>query len=600
MKKIKFFVLPLLLMMFFLSCEQLEDIFDQLENVFENDNNSNESWKFVYAENYVDSLNAIFSNEGYVALFGGTEICLNSNTDKLERTIYVAKADFEAGIVDEDNATLIVVDSTYMPIHISSKKCIIRFSPFENGNFSCLVKYGEEDEWTEYDGFNIETYKTTSELHTRSLATGGVSDFTIANALKALDIINGIKGCFQATSMKECVSEGVGVFSNFSPNDEIGITGGLISAGLTKSLSSGLLSILSYVGDKISDGPLKYLGPVKLSIENVEQLDAQSCKIGYMVDGLHEYGMANSDLYFELRNVKTGKYYPRLYLEPKNGYDNAIIANLEPGEYGIILHIRTKKYNWEYATYPEVKFQIINTEREKLIELYNYTKGDEWLNNTNWCSERPLNEWYGIKQDSLGYVISIDLSNNNLTGYAQITFDDFSNLSTFNIDNNNIKEIYIRGNDNINEITLTNCATEHIGFENFNKVSISCESLNSISGECDVLNVSNCDFGENDTPFLGISVKDATIYNCKMHSCGLSSEILTFESSSTYDTWYCNTSKRLNIINSYCSTICSGDFNDGTIINLQNATLWRSNWDEESRVTLTCTITGAGWDNLFR
>lgn len=358
MKNLNLFVLSLLSIMLFTSCEQLEDIFG-------NDDNSRENWKFAYAENYVDSLNAIFSNEGYVALFGGTEMNLNSNTEELERTIYVAKADFESGMVDEDNATLIVVDSTYMPIQISSKKCIIRFSPFENGNFSCLVNYGEDDDWTEYDGFNIGVLKTTSELHTRSLATGGVSDFTIANALKALDIINGIKGCFQATSMKECVSEGVGVFSNFSPNDEVGITGGLISAGLTKSLSSGLLSILSYAGDKISDGPLKYLGPVRLSIENVEQLDAQSCKIGYMVDGLHEYGMANSDLYFELRNVKTGKYYPRLYLEPKNGYENAVIANLEPGEYGIILHIRTKKYNWEYTTYPEVKFSIFNLELDR-------------------------------------------------------------------------------------------------------------------------------------------------------------------------------------------------------------------------------------------
>lgn len=241
----------------------------------------------------------------------------------------------------------------------------------------------------------------------------------------------------------------------------------------------------------------------------------------------------------------------------------------------------------------------MSIERERLIELYKSTNGDSWINQKNWCSEKPLNEWYGIKTNELGCVTSINLSNNNLTGYAQVDFDDFSNLTSFNIDSNKIREIFVRGNDNFTEINLTNCATEHIGFENFNKVSISCESLNSISGECDVLNVSNCDFGENRTPFSGINVKDATIYNCKMHSCGLSSEILTFESSSTYDTWYCYTSKRLNIINSYCSTICSGDFNDGTVIYLQNATLWRSNWDEESRVTLSCTTTGAGWYGLF-
>lgn len=357
-KELHLVTLSLLLIIMFASCDKSEDI-------FESENNSNENWEFAYAENYVDSLNAIFSDEGYVVLFGGTEMRLSSDVEKLERTIYVAKADFESGIIDEEKSTLIVVDSTYMPIQISSNNCIIRFSAFENGNFSCLVNYGDETEWTEYDGFNLGSLNTFSKASTRSLATGGVSDFTIANALKALDIINGLKGCFQSTSMKECISEGVGVFSNFIPNDEASVTGGLISAGLTKSLSSGLLSILSYAGDKIADGPLKYLGPVKLSIESVEQIDAQSCEIGYMVDGLHEYGMTNSDLYFEIRNVKTGKYYPRLYLDSKNGYENAVIRNLEPGEYGIILHIRTKKYNWEYTTYPEVKFSIFNLELDR-------------------------------------------------------------------------------------------------------------------------------------------------------------------------------------------------------------------------------------------
>lgn len=357
-KELHLVTLSLLSIIMFASCDKSEDI-------FESENNSNENWEFAYAENYVDSLNAIFSDEGYVVLFGGTEMRLSSDVEKLERTIYVAKADFESGIIDEEKSTLIVVDSTYMPIQISSNNCIIRFSAFENGNFSCLVNYGDETEWTEYDGFNLGSLNTFSKASTRSLATGGVSDFTIANALKALDIINGLKGCFQSTSMKECISEGVGVFSNFIPNDEASVTGGLISAGLTKSLSSGLLSILSYAGDKIADGPLKYLGPVKLSIESVEQIDAQSCEIGYMVDGLHEYGMTNSDLYFEIRNVKTGKYYPRLYLDSKNGYENAVIRNLEPGEYGIILHIRTKKYNWEYTTYPEVKFSIFNLELDR-------------------------------------------------------------------------------------------------------------------------------------------------------------------------------------------------------------------------------------------
>lgn len=255
---------------------------------------------------------------------------------------------------------------------------------------------------------------------------------------------------------------------------------------------------------------------------------------------------------------------------------------------GLIGNENNSDENWESAS----------AETQTLIEFYKSTNGDSWTNNTNWCSKKPLNEWYGIKVDNSGAVTSIDLSNNNLTGDASVDFNDFSNLSHFNIDNNKMRGVSITGNDKITEFEFNNCATENISFENFKNVSITCDSLSSISGSCETLNVSNCDFGDHSTPF-SVDVIDATIYNCKMHSCGLSSETLTFESSSTYDTWFCHTSKKLNIINSYCSTICSGDFNEDTIINLENATLWRSNWNEESKVTLTRTLRGSEWDSLW-
>ena len=53
--------------------------------------------------------------------------------------------------------------------------------------------------------------------------------------------------------------------------------------------------------------------------------------------------------------------------------------------------------------------------REALIALYKATGGDHWINNTNWCSDKPLNEWYGIETDIKG-ISSINLSNNGLVG----------------------------------------------------------------------------------------------------------------------------------------------------------------------------------------
>ncbi len=56
-------------------------------------------------------------------------------------------------------------------------------------------------------------------------------------------------------------------------------------------------------------------------------------------------------------------------------------------------------------------------ERAALIALYNATDGAHWLNNTNWCSDEPLSEWYGISTDpETKRVIGLDLSFNGLNG----------------------------------------------------------------------------------------------------------------------------------------------------------------------------------------
>ena len=62
-------------------------------------------------------------------------------------------------------------------------------------------------------------------------------------------------------------------------------------------------------------------------------------------------------------------------------------------------------------------------EKDALIALYNATNGKAWKNNTNWCSDKPISEWYGVK--AKGEVYEIDLSANNLSG---IIPDEIGNL----------------------------------------------------------------------------------------------------------------------------------------------------------------------------
>ena len=57
------------------------------------------------------------------------------------------------------------------------------------------------------------------------------------------------------------------------------------------------------------------------------------------------------------------------------------------------------------------------TDRDILIALYDATNGDNWTDNTNWCTDAPLSEWYGVTLDySQERVQYIHLSYNNLVG----------------------------------------------------------------------------------------------------------------------------------------------------------------------------------------
>ena len=47
---------------------------------------------------------------------------------------------------------------------------------------------------------------------------------------------------------------------------------------------------------------------------------------------------------------------------------------------------------------PNVNYQLA-LEREALIAIYKALDGDNWTNNENWCSDKPISEWYGIYCD---------------------------------------------------------------------------------------------------------------------------------------------------------------------------------------------------------
>ena len=80
----------------------------------------------------------------------------------------------------------------------------------------------------------------------------------------------------------------------------------------------------------------------------------------------------------------------------------------------------------------------VDAEREALIALYNAMDGPNWLNNTNWCSDKPLSEWYGVYTAwGTGYVTGLYLDNNGLNGELPNELSNLKYLQTLTFKESN-------------------------------------------------------------------------------------------------------------------------------------------------------------------
>lgn len=185
--------------------------------------------------------------------------------------------------------------------------------------------------------------------------------------------------------------------------------------------------------------------------------------------------------------------------------------------------------------------------REALIQLYNSTNGDNWTNNTNWCSDKPVEEWYGIKKYDNGEY-EINLCENNLTGIIDQKFPDcvirlycndnqltsldvsgctnleelncgFNDLTSLDVSScTSLKTLYCYANTSLTSLKISGCTS----LENLECQSTKLTSLN-LSGhkaikiikcsftEMTSLNVSNC-----------TALKELTCFVCKLTSLDVS------------------------------------------------------------------------------
>ena len=74
-----------------------------------------------------------------------------------------------------------------------------------------------------------------------------------------------------------------------------------------------------------------------------------------------------------------------------------------------------------------------------LSDFYESTNGDGWINNENWCTDKPVSEWYGIKTNEEGYITEISLPSNNLTGTLPQDMQNLRHAAILDLSNNAIE-----------------------------------------------------------------------------------------------------------------------------------------------------------------
>lgn len=81
---------------------------------------------------------------------------------------------------------------------------------------------------------------------------------------------------------------------------------------------------------------------------------------------------------------------------------------------------------------------IKELERNTLQAIFTALNGDKWADSSNWCSDVPVSQWYGVQVNERGFVTGLELDNNNLGGYIPSTVSKLAYLENLRVNGNRI------------------------------------------------------------------------------------------------------------------------------------------------------------------
>lgn len=77
---------------------------------------------------------------------------------------------------------------------------------------------------------------------------------------------------------------------------------------------------------------------------------------------------------------------------------------------------------------------LVDKQRQALVDLYRSAGGEQWKRSDNWCTDAPMDEWYGVTTDEKGSVTEVYLPSNGLQGTLPDNIGDLAGSAYTSLD----------------------------------------------------------------------------------------------------------------------------------------------------------------------
>ena len=121
-----------------------------------------------------------------------------------------------------------------------------------------------------------------------------------------------------------------------------------------------------------------------------------------------------------------------------SGSSVAVVAQA-PGEAQVTIRARDPGGLQARQTF-NVLVPVLRTADHAVLQaFYEATGGEDWTNDDNWLTGRPLDTWYGVSVDEDGRVTDLDLDFNGLRGHLPPELGDLDRLHTLTLSRNELE-----------------------------------------------------------------------------------------------------------------------------------------------------------------